>query len=507
MTLNKLMRKIEFQQKIIIGFSIGFILLGILLSIFCQYGNYWRNILGQFRSLSFDPGGWYLTSGAYFFRVRTPYFWGHPGLVLQLIIGAIIEAVYFIFHQWVDVPYSYFIVKNYPVFISGISIVMSLVHILVFFMIYKISQLIFNNPTYSMIAVLAYGTTSTVYFDINNISPDEICTFFVLFTIYMILLANETKGTEKTVARYMILAAFAATTSIFSKAAYGLPVFTAICIYLLFIKYPVLNLKVTSRMKIIVIFGLTSIITAALWSIKVDYAYFINYWTNIAVSRTSSNFWGSSGISLNHPNNVDVFLLGEFSFFLISLLGFAGMISSKHLGDNHKYYLLLLTFLFSIPMAVIKQGAPHYLFIMCATGAIVFSYQIRKIFTQFLSSSLSEKQKSVIGLIIILVIHFPSIYMISTSHIQSVRLFRQTNRPIYSAIQKINFDEKIAVNEDLSSFRKYSLGITKYSSQSIKDAVDNYFIYASSVDDVPKNLGVKYFIDINEDQTTSILVK
>lgn len=481
--------------------------MALILSITTQYGNFWKNILGQYRSLIFDPGGWYLTSGVYFFRNRTPYFWGHPGLVLQLIIGVFLEGFYFILHLWNDIPYELFFVKNYPLIISGMSMIMSLIQVFVFYLVYKISQKILKHPTCAMIAVIAYMTTTPVYFYINRISPDVIGTLFILLCIHFLLLGTGISATGRSAARNIALAGFAITTSIFSKAAFGLPVYMAVGIFLLFINYPVVANKSISRRRVILIFGIVSIITAAIWSIKLDYYEFYSYWTSIADARVSADFWSSIEILFEHPNNLDIFLLSEFTFLLISMFGFVSMVSAESKENKHSYYLLFLIFLASIPMALIKLGAPQYLFVLCATGSIAFSYQIKRMFARNLLPSLSEKQKSLIGLSIILVIHFPGIYMVSTSHLQAFHAFRQTSRPIFAALQDIDYDEKIAVNEETHAFRKYYLAITKNSPQAIKDAVDRIFIYSESINDIPQDQDVKYFIDIKGSQTTSLRVE
>lgn len=500
-------KNLPLYKKILLIFIAAFISLAVLLSFLIMYGKYWTTILGEPWALVYDPGGWYFPSGAYFFRARYPSFYGHPGLVLELIIGLVTELAYFVATIGKDIPYPNFFIKNYPSITIAVSIILSLLNIPLFYLIYKLAEIFSEEKIYPTLSVLAFGTTFTTLLYINRVSPDVICTLLIVLSVYALLQALKLTESGKTFSWFTVLASVAITTALFSKLVYGGPAYVAILLFLVFYKNPSIRQNPAIRTSLLKWFIPVSFVTALTWSLKFDYVNFLNSWFYVA-DKLSGNYSDKLMTKLlNHPNISMTFLICEWLYLVIVAFGFKNMLVNRSIRQKPETVLLTLVFLFSMPMQIVKMFVAHYMFVPLAIGAIPFSYQIRLIFEQYFSQKITLNRKLMAGIVLVIAMHSMSFYTAATSHLNSITASRQKSKPLYAALRDIGYDEKIAVNGPLPKVLRNYMIVPQEAPEPIHEAFYDYFIFAKSIRKIPPDQGVSYFVDVSDAQTTAKKLK
>ena len=183
-------------------------------------GGQWANrVIGVPLWWNGDPGAGYVVGSLYAFTPSRHEFVGHPGLPIQLAVGAFAHLIYFISRiSGGGESFFDFWARNFRgLFILG-SCIIALFHVASFHVLFAFAKRIAGDAKIAFIAVLAYATSLPVLFYASRVSPEPLLVIAFLLTVLSLWNAIEFSGTNSRKARnWTILAALATVFGVYSK--------------------------------------------------------------------------------------------------------------------------------------------------------------------------------------------------------------------------------------------------------------------------------------------------
>ena len=464
MKLNRRMKDLSTENYIQGLFFLSFLCISILLSASALMGDFRTYVFGIKHQFMWDPGGPYLSSGAYFFRsAKIHNFHAHPGLILQLVIGIVSEIYYWCAKlAGCNATYAKFIIKNYYWIIFSIKTIITCAHLCSFYVLNRIATRIVDHRL-AVIAMVAYASTYPVFYYINNISPDTITVLFILCTILCVFKFLETNNISTVKSKNIIIfgVAFFSIAACFSKIMIGLPATVAVWIYMVIIIIKQQR-KIFSKFKDCFILFSSSIGFALIWTQKLEWSRFFEFWSkytpgsgtldvnegmtdkafHIAVYFFKGVFKLTNWIP--EYSKLGLFITAECVFILISFWGIYLFYKKANPIEKRKLYLILLISIFILPV-VIYRSAFHYFFLYMAFASLFFSYAIIDWFKNYLAEHVGWQQKTILAMSIILILHLPGLIISIDGKKHDARVYNKEFKAFYSALGGINYNERIAI--------------------------------------------------------------
>ena len=474
-----------------------FLCLSILVSYFGLFGSWIVSVFGVPYYYNWDPDGFYLGAGLTFFDER--YVWvGHPGIPLMFLIHSISKVFYWLGLLFgASVPIETFTAKNIFWIILVTKSAITIVHILSFCILYRIS-LIFLTKTASKIAILSYATSVIILYYMNKISPEPLLVLFVLLSIFWIWKYVENHHKYKGYI-WLALSAFAGIAAVMTKIMIATPLVAFLPAYILLHQGISLKNKMSGTC-LFLCFGAMFFILLG-W--KVDWYYFFQFWSQYAPSNPDSTggvyplFSFIQAISHIITNFLFIMADGLFSFFSISgLTSQKGQFNAAELPfmalsvvgfiqywkDNppkRRQMTWLLIFALITAPCVLYKGAYHYLVIHLAFAAIFFSYFICESISKILKGTALSKNKFATAVIATLMIHSLSIAIFVETKWSDIRNYMNNWQPYYIGLNTINHEERIGISNtrDKSEIPGRLISYYVPPSSSFNKRFRDYFVY------------------------------
>ena len=132
--------------------------------------------------------------------------------------------------------------------------------------------------------MIAYASSYPVIYYINNISPDPLLMMCVMFTILFIFKYEEKLDTQNYHFAYffLIIASFFAVSAFFTKIMFKAPIVLSIFIYFAATNWKSKQNIFYKKYQGTLIFSFGAIIFMLLWSRKINWSKFMNFWQKFA---------------------------------------------------------------------------------------------------------------------------------------------------------------------------------------------------------------------------------
>jgi hypothetical protein len=497
--------QIPIQYRCIGIFCICFGAFSLLLTYSAIMGDFRTFVFGIEHQKMWDPGGPYLSSGVFYFRLddAANFFSGHPGLTLRLIIGVISEF-YYICAKLTGCVASYpvFVVKNYYFLIFYSKLMITFVHICSFCLIQRIS-IRFTTGLASVIAIVSYASSYPVIYYINEVSPDPLLITFVLSAVLLVFKYMEAINDGKIKKSYCFLVgiSFFTIAACFTKMMFGIPLIVAISVFLFWANKQERRIAVVDRIKCFSIYACSSLVFFLMWSTKMNWKSFFSFWLALTTGEISVVHSASIGNKLLHIlhyylieviysflsfeslsqiySKQGLFLIAEAIFFIVAFRGVFLLLKNATTDAKRKFYLIIVISIFIAP-TVIYHNIFHYYFIYMAFASIAFAYTMITWCKKYLSEDIGDLQKIIICILFICIIHFPgSIFMID-GKIYNANIYKNKYQAFYTALSLIDYNERIATDGNIDEIIE-ALGLiycTGYSSMILQQTAKKFMVKA-----------------------------
>lgn len=482
------------EQKFWIAISFLLLILSAFLSHFSLLGDFRTYQFGVKHQWMWDPDGPYLSSGIFFFRVDKLDFHGHPGLILQMLIGIVSESM-FLIAKFLNCPVGYekFIVKNYYWLVFFSRTILTAVHLCSFFVLYRICIRLMSSRA-ALLAVCSYATTYTLIFYINRISPEVILILSMLLAIFSFFKYQEQKEKECFTILYIIGAAFFCSVSCFSKFMLGIPFSLALMIYLFALIFFDDGDKQLSKIRNWFVFCSFMALFVSIMSLKIDILRFFEFWfkhspvdkdmihpglegsiqmvniinsyfQNYIIPFLSYKTW------LPQQTKMGLFVLAESVFAVVSIVG--GLIFfKKNRNDRWKTGLFIIIIICTLPIVIYRNDF-HYYFLYTVFASIFCGYIIAYWLDTYLTANISEGRKFIFGLLIVGLIHCPGLMISLDGKIYNMKQYYNHKKCI-SSLRTMEYSEKLPKAIKKTALMR-SLGFQYYTtSNSLKEAASYY---------------------------------
>jgi hypothetical protein len=485
---------------------------------------HWRTIvLGVTFLGHYDPGGPYMGSGIQFFGFQEyPYFVGHPGLTLQLIVY-IVAKLYYLIHQIFgpDETYIVFAAKNFHrvAFLSRLT--MTGMHVVSFYLVFLFSRRIIDNDRVAALAALGYATSFPVLLFLLRIALEPLIVIFFLLTVFSIWkyqsLAPE--GRAARVLPYLVFAAASSAAGFYTKInLLGLlPVLP-----LFFILWGRgLNGERIEWKKKTLFSGAYLIASASfmyLGNLKVDWDKFFAFWFGFAPGSpqydTEHGFFGNviskvGSLAAGYLKAVGIFItekiplyftwsywgvitVSEFLFLIVCAIGI--ILVQKERPQRKSLLITPLLYAGLTLLIFIYRNGLHYTIVMLPVLSVLFGYGLYRLVERLMPGA--SLRRAVVMVLAVLVVHFIPIFAMVDSHLTDAARYERLAKPYYNALETIEPDERIAVlchgetmpNGYLQTFRFFR---GYYPNAEMLRALKNIIIFVN-VDAVSPNILVSY---------------
>jgi len=484
--------------------SIFLIISGIINynSLFGQWGT---ALLWGTHGWSWDPGASYLAAGITFFSEEYVFWVGHPGHTLMFLIQIVSWILYLVTagsHHF-SVSFETFAAKNIALLIIVTKTFMSVIYLLSGYVMYVFALKITEKKEVALLSAIACLTTFPVLFYFNVISADILMLMFALLAFLCIWKSYDEagRGGLKFYA-WLVLSALTTALALCTKLMIAAPLIIFIPAYLFLYSDENVRLSINKRLKYFLYFLLFLIFFTIIIGWKVNWIKFFRYWSNhtpndreyllsasVSLSakmiHTSINLIKAiaSGIILFFTpkrNPYWLFVIAEFLFFMLSVLGFYKFWKTE--TGKKKRLIWLLIFVFMFTPVFLYTHFWHYVFVHMAIFSIFFSYFVwTAVDGKF--ASFSNSRKIVICVAVILLVHSFSIYLVADSKLNSIRKYKNW-KPYYDALSKINYNEKIGlVNPpDFLNIFGYIFTFTSKSSN-FNNELKHFFVSLDGLDE------------------------
>jgi hypothetical protein len=493
------------------------LLLGVLLTatlLFSHFGLFgdfrWR-VFGVPHHFMWDPGGPYMTSGAYLFRTGKFAFVGHPGIFLQFLIACAAEGSYGLARVFGTPPdYSRYLARNWYSLVLLMKLLTAALHVLSFWLLARLGRRFHPDGVSDRGVALACATAYPFLVYLNNVSGEPILHCLVLAAILLAWKHFEARAERRPVAAWAFLVAsgIAAAAGCYSKMMLAAPAALGLLLYLLIERPPEERRPSTRRVLVGAVFVASLAALAAALSLVVHWKRFFTLWSMYSGAECAMGgaeaapmgLWATltacCGLIadkvgpmfaweywLPGPTPMGLFWLAEGPFVLIALVGTVLMLRNPHI-DRRKLVGLLLIGLMILPVALFRREW-HYYMILQALGCIPFCYALRASVARLRTGEATKPAGLAVMAILIALVHFPSIALSVEGKFSDIDTYRRRSAAFFSALRRVDPDRRVALlgyrapkNPRQPGAEHRALGICYGSDPpELREAIRSYFVY------------------------------
>src|SRR5205814_1660661 len=213
--------------------DIVFLTICVMFAVLAPGGQWKNQVMGvQLTAWNGDPGGAYVVGALYSFSARRHEFVGHPGMPMQLAIGAVAEVIHWIYRIGGGGENLYaFWARHFRELFILASVVIGLFHVMSFHALFAFTNRLMGDAQVALLAVVAYASAFQVMFSSTRVSPEPLVVLTFLLTTLAIWNALERSqaGNRRSAYRWTALAGVMCIVAVYSKVhlAALLPIFAA----------------------------------------------------------------------------------------------------------------------------------------------------------------------------------------------------------------------------------------------------------------------------------------
>lgn len=372
---------------------VGTYLLGSLAaSLYALFGSWMQYAFGVPHYYNWDPDGYYLAAGIQFFDGPFAAWYGHPGLPLQFMIGAIAHIMYELLTDSNRLAYPAFVAQNQYEIILVTKTAITTCYLASFYFLFKVARVLLDELE-ARVAVVLFASTAIVLTYANKISPEPFLLLFVLIGLYCSIQAVAREQAWRACG-VICMAGVATALAMLTKltVTFLLPVYFVVWIA----AYP--RITAWRKMVLAAVFTSSCLVGLVLLGQKIDWVAFFSFWN--AWSPIGFEALTGKSTELSHPFssiakvasitsatvavNLDVGTLfslqtkqGQFNLaeLPLTLMGVIGifMFLETRLDKRWITYSLILLMVVLAPV-VFWRGASHYRVVHLALLSIFAAY-------------------------------------------------------------------------------------------------------------------------------------
>ena len=429
----------------------------------------WKNhVAGVTMWQNEDPGGFYVVSSLFYVGIdRYPAFVGHPGLPLQLMIGLLARAMYFV-HCLTGkhVPFLTYCAHHLRALFIMAGLLIAALHVVSFHALYAAAKRILNDAGTAFLAVLAYATLFPTLYFATRVSVEPLLVTFVLWTFLCLWKMRERLDERATgnACWWAALAALAATAALFTKFHLSAPLIPLALLQILVQRGSRAATADRLRCRVPRLLPATSFVASTaiailLFSLKFDWRSFFNIWfqwtpggkrftatENLAGDYASNapamakTTWAyflkhcTSYTTFFGPTPQSLFTIAEGLFVILAVAGLVWFWRSR----PEKRSMLFWPMLFGLSIAPVLayRGLWHYFFLHLAFGSIFAAFCIRQLLARF-RPHLSPRTAVAIAAWTILLIHSVSIVFFVRSKLYDASKYRKARNPCEESLGRL----------------------------------------------------------------------
>ena len=193
----------------LVALSAACVLFGAYFSWRAPCGSWNHSVFGAPKWNEGDPGGYYIPSAHELYssggRLLYP---GHPGLPLQIVLHAV-QALYFLTAAPSSLGFTAFIARRIAVVFFLSKLLMTLLHVLSFWLLLAFARQTLGRDRAALLAVLAYATSLPVLYYLSRISVEPLVSIFFLATFLAAWRCVDERSPRRSIVAAVFCGAFA----------------------------------------------------------------------------------------------------------------------------------------------------------------------------------------------------------------------------------------------------------------------------------------------------------
>ncbi|MCP4200401.1 MAG: hypothetical protein GY769_00515 [bacterium] len=420
---------------------------------------HWRNrMFGFFLWWDNDPGGSYLSSAHELFASEgSPLFPGHPGLTLQMLLYGV-EQVFFLMKAGRGEELTAFVARNLHQFGLLARTLMTLLHLVSFYALFRFSRRLFDSARAARLAVVGYATSLPVLYFLSRISVEPLMVIFFLATFLGLWNYREclSRGAGLRAIGFAAVAAALAVSGVVTKFHFLAPLPVFGLLYVITMGPTKSGLSVGSAWKVrswaAGTYVLASSATLFFYSLFLNWKEFFDLWRVVnegGLVRVIRRLEGLKRILtadhlLPDASAGGIFLLCEFSFLAVALVGLVLFFRCREAERGAALWPLAFSvytlMIFGYRSSVFGNlNGFHYLFVPMAVLAVFFGVAL-----DALGRAFPKRARGLATLAVVLLIHHVPIWAVLDSRVKDVRAYRPL-RPFQEALGRIRAGQRVGV--------------------------------------------------------------
>lgn len=393
---------------------------------------HWRNIVfGSDMWFESDPGGDYVASAHELLGSnRGPLYPGHPGTPLQLLLAGVQHGYHLAAADGSE-TYTRFTARNLPRVFFFSKLLITLLHLLSFYLVYRLARLLLQSDRAALIAALAYASSFPVLYYLSRISVEPLLVSFFVATFLALAASLRRHGSGDAAGANLAagLAGVFAASGFFTKLNLlgPLPFFAPAYLLARGETDSFLHQNFRERIPLALSCGASSILAGLVYTQWVDWGDFVDLWRH--ASETENLFQhGSLSALLPSVRSEGLFLLTEFFFVVVGGFGWTRLLMRPAQARTDAVWLTLyapwVLLIWVYRVATLGNLRPfHYLMLIMVLSAVGFGLVTEELLKR-VAPQISRRKRAAVLATWILLFHHVAIWAVVDSRRRDVERHR-----------------------------------------------------------------------------------